>query len=84
MPGFGLPNKFVAKSLIRRQQEVKSLVSNLPDIFLGLELVQHKILILLASIDLKFSNPGIERCQDLNLADDILADHGFRVISCAQ
>ena len=59
-------------------KEVKSLVSILQYIFLGLELVHYKILVILV-IDLKFSNPGIERCQDLLLADDILADHGFRV-----
>ena len=51
---------------------------------LGLELVQHNVLVLLANIDLKFSNPGIERSQDLALAGDVLADLGFRVISHAQ
>ena len=71
-------------SLICRQQEIKSLVSILYDIFFGLELVHHRIHILLASIDLKFSKLGIERCQDIARADDILSDHGFRVISRAQ
>ena len=66
------------------QQEVTSLVSILHDILLGLELVQHNVLVLLANVDLKFSNPEIERCQDLALADDVLADLGFRVISRAQ
>ena len=40
--------------------EYKFLVSILYDIFLGLELVHHRIHVLLASIDLKFSNLGIK------------------------
>ena len=40
--------------------EYKFLVSILYDIFLGLELVHHRVHILLASIDLKLSNLGIK------------------------